>query len=275
MGTLPVESAASGRHCAGEDENGGATPSGVPDAEMPTLPPDRIPAHVALVMDGNGRWAEQRGLARSEGHRTALARMFEIVDGALAIGVTNLSVFAFSSENWQRSTDEVTGLLQCCKDGAQERIGEILTRGIRFRWCGLPEGMPDDLVESLHMLEAVTASGTAITCNLCFNYGGRADIVQAARTAMHQAQTGQLHAEDLDETTLGRFMLTAGLPDVDLLIRTGGEQRLSNFMLWQSAYAEIEFSPHLWPDYTRQHLWEAIDTYTHRNRRFGGSPIAQ
>jgi undecaprenyl diphosphate synthase len=223
-------------------------------------------------MDGNGRWAEHRGLARAEGHRTALARMFEIVDGALAIGVRWLSVFAFSSENWRRSPDEVRGLLDCCREGAAlERLGGILARDIRIRWCGLPEGMPADLVEALRGLEKATASGSAMTCTLCFNYGGRADIVQATRMAMEQARTGRLSPDELDEAALGRFMLTAEMPDVDLLIRSGGEQRLSNFMLWQSAYAEIVFLPQLWPDVTRRHLWDAVEAYARRERRFGAA----
>ena len=262
MGIIPVWSATSGQ------------PSGATGGETaPVVAPDRMPAHVAVVMDGNGRWAEQRGLARSEGHRTALARMFEIVDGALLAGVKWLTVFAFSSENWQRSPDEVNGLLECCREGAAlERIGEILARDIRIRWCGLPEGMPEDLVESLHALERATASGSAMTCTLCFNYGGRADIVRAARMAMDQARTGRLRPEELDEATLAGFMLTADLPDVDLLIRSGGEQRLSNFMLWLCAYAEIVFLPQLWPDVTREHLWAAIDAYARRERRFGAAP---
>ncbi|MBD0693581.1 di-trans,poly-cis-decaprenylcistransferase [Streptomyces sp. CBMA123] len=236
---------------------------------MPDLPRDRVPVHVAVVMDGNGRWAEQRGLARSEGHWTSQARIFETVDGALAMGVRWLTLFAFSSENWQRSEEEVRQLLDCCRGGANGMLGEVLERGIRFRWCGLPDGMPDDLIESLRELEAATASGTAITCTLCFNYGGRADIVRAARSAMREAQARRLEPADLDEATLSRYMLVPDMPDVDLLIRTGGEQRLSNFMLWQNAYAEIVFLPDLWPDVTRQHLWDAIATYGHRKRRFG------
>ncbi|MFE4874680.1 polyprenyl diphosphate synthase [Streptomyces sp. NPDC056682] len=241
-------------------------------SEPPLLLPDRIPTHVAVVMDGNGRWAEQRGLSRSEGHWTALARMFETVEAALTVGVKWLSVFAFSSENWQRSTDEVEGLLGCVTGMAGENADEIVKRGIRFRWCGSPEGLPGTLIDDLHELEKATASGTAINCTLCFNYGGRADIVQAARKAVEAARAGRLDPEDLNEAALARLMLAPDLPDVDLLIRSGGEQRLSNFMLWQCAYAEIAFLPDLWPDVTREHLWQAIADYARRERRFGGAP---
>lgn len=240
--------------------------------EMPVLAPDRIPAHVAVVMDGNGRWAERRGLPRSAGHWTALARIFEITDGALQIGVPWLTVFAFSSENWQRSTDEVTQLIDICRAGAGGTVSEVVARGIRFRWCGVPDGLPEDLIEALHELERLTAGGAIMTYTLCFNYGGRADILRAARSAIEHAQAGQLPPTELTEADLDRFMLTADLPDVDLLIRTGGEQRLSNFMLWPCAYAEIMFVPQLWPEFTRKHLWEAIESYAHRDRRFGEVP---
>ncbi|MFD7972684.1 polyprenyl diphosphate synthase [Streptomyces clavifer] len=240
--------------------------------EPPLLPPSRIPAHVAVVMDGNGRWAEQRGLSRSDGHWTALARMFETVDAALSVGVKWLSVFAFSSENWQRSTDEVEGLLGCISGMAGEHADEIVKRGIRFRWCGSPQGLPGALVEDLHRLEKATASGTAINCTLCCNYGGRSDIVRATQKAMEMAKAGHLDPQDLNEAALARLMLTRDLPDIDLLIRSGGEQRLSNFMLWQCAYAEITFLPDLWPDVTQELLWQAITDYARRDRRFGAAP---
>lgn len=246
--------------------------SGPLSAGRPERAPGRIPAHLAVVMDGNGRWAEQRGLPRFSGHEVAARRVFEVIDGALQMGVRYLSVFAFSTENWHRSREEVTELLTCLEESARRYIDGFIQRGVRFAWCGTSDGLSETLGASLRRLERATAGGTALTYTMCINYGGRADLTQAARAAAREVRAGRLRPEDIGEATLARFLLAGDLPDVDLLIRPGGERRLSNFLLWHCAYAELHFTEELWPDFTRQHLLRSLDVYAQRDRRFGTAP---
>ena len=240
--------------------------------EPPGRAPLPVPAHIALVMDGSGRWATHRDLPRTAGNKATAQNVFETIDGALSLGVPFLTVFLFSTENWRRSREETTGLLAYLEDVARRRVAEFVARGVRVRWCGSAEGLPASLVQALEHVEAATASDSAaLTYTICVNYGGRADLVHAARGLVRQALAGGLRPDDVDESLLATQLMAPRLPDVDLLIRTGGEQRLSNFMLWQCAYAELVFLPLLWPNFTRDDLRRAVDTYTRRERRFGAT----
>ncbi|MFN2488572.1 MAG: polyprenyl diphosphate synthase [Actinomycetota bacterium] len=215
--------------------------------------PDRLPRHVALIMDGNGRWAEARGLTRTRGHEAGERALFDVVEGALEAGVLYLSVYAFSTENWARPSDEVEFLLSFNRTLLRRRRGELDERGVRIRRIGRREGVPQEVLEEFDAAEALTAHNERMNLLVCFNYGGRAELEEAAEAGSIPAN---LYAPDA--------------PDVDLLIRTSGERRLSNFLLWQSAYAELYFTEVLWPDFDRHALFAALQDYAARERRFGG-----
>jgi undecaprenyl pyrophosphate synthase len=214
---------------------------------------ERIPRHVAIIMDGNGRWAEQRGLKRTKGHEAGERALFDVVEGALEAGIRYLSVYAFSTENWARPPDEVNFLLGFNRALLKQRRNDLDERGIRIRRIGRRGGVPDDVLEEFDGAEKLTAGNTKMDLLVCFNYGGRAEIEDAARLG---SIPENLYAPDL--------------PDVDLLIRTSGEMRLSNFLLWQAAYAELYFTDTLWPDFDRHALFVALEDYGRRARRFGG-----
>ncbi|MDP9232993.1 MAG: polyprenyl diphosphate synthase [Actinomycetota bacterium] len=213
----------------------------------------RVPAHVAIIMDGNGRWAEQRGLPRTKGHEAGERALFDVVEGALEVGVRYLSIFAFSTENWARPDDEVEFLLAFDRSRLRMRRDDLKTRGIRIRRIGRRDGVPDDVLEEFDAAEQATSANSRLDLLVCFNYGGRAELEDAAAAG---SLADHLYAPDA--------------PDVDLLIRTSGERRLSNFLLWQSAYAELYFTDTLWPDFKREGLFGAIKDYASRERRFGG-----
>ena len=217
------------------------------------VPDERVPTHVAIIMDGNGRWAEQRGLPRKNGHEAGERALYEIVLAALDFGVRYLSVYAFSTENWSRPEEEVRFLLNFNRDLLRQRRDEMKRRGVRMRRIGRRDPVPDEVLEEFDQAEALTRDGTRMDLSICFNYGGRAEIEDAAKAG---SIVENLYAPDI--------------PDVDLLIRTSGEYRLSNFLLWQSAYAELYFTETLWPDFDPTALAEAIKDYAGRERRFGG-----
>jgi undecaprenyl pyrophosphate synthase len=214
---------------------------------------DRLPQHVAIIMDGNGRWAEQRGLPRTKGHEEGERALFDVVEGALEVGLRYLSVFAFSTENWIRPPDEVEFLLEFNRTLLRARREALRTRGVRLRRIGRRGGVPDDVLSEFDEAERVTAGNSRLDLLVCFNYGGRAELEDAAA-----------------EGPIARNLYAPDAPDVDLLIRTSGERRLSNFLLWQSAYAELYFTETLWPDFKRQGLLQALQDYAARERRFGG-----
>jgi undecaprenyl diphosphate synthase len=216
-------------------------------------PAGRIPAHVAIIMDGNGRWAEQRGLPRTKGHEAGERALFDVVEGALEVGVRYLSIFAFSTENWARPPDEVEFLLAFDRSRLRMRRDELKTRGIRIRRIGRRDGVPNDVLQEFDEAERATSANSRLDLLVCFNYGGRAELEDAAAAG---PLADHLYAPDA--------------PDVDLLIRTSGERRLSNFLLWQCAYAELYFTDTLWPDFKREGLFGAIQDYASRERRFGG-----
>lgn len=229
------------------------------------------PRHVAIVMDGNGRWAKERGLPRTEGHARGEASLLDVIHGALEIGVTCLSAYAFSTENWKRSPDEVRWLMGFNRDVIHRRRDELNALGVRIRWAGRRPKLWKSVIDELEVAERMSAGNEALTLQFCVNYGGRAEIVDAAREVARLARAGRLDPDKLTEKSFARYLDEPDLPDVDLFVRSSGEQRTSNFLLWQSAYAELVFLDRLWPDFDRRDLWHAIELYASRDRRFGGA----
>ena len=243
-------------------------PSG---ATPPDIPARLIPQHVAMVMDGNGRWANQRGLPRTKGHEAGEAQLIDVIAGAIEIGVPNLSAYMFSTENWRRSPDEVRFLMGFNRDVIRRRVDLLHSWGVRCRWNGERPRLWRSVQRELQRAEELTAGNTVMTLQMCVNYGGRAEIANAARRIAEQVQRGELKPSRIDEKTIARNLTWPDMPDVDLFVRSSGEQRTSNFLVWQSAYAEMVFLDTLWPDFDRTHLWQAIQTYAERDRRFGGA----
>ena len=243
-------------------------PSG---AQPPDLPRELVPRHVAIVMDGNGRWAKQRGLPRTKGHEAGEAALLDVIHGAIEIGVPTVSAYAFSTENWKRSPDEVRFLMGFNREVIRRRRDELDAMGVRVRWAGRRRRLWRSVIDELEEAERRTAANTTLTLQFCVNYGGRAEIADAAAGIARDVAAGLLDPAKVDERTVARYLDEPGLPDVDLFLRSSGEQRTSNFLLWQSAYAELVFLDVLWPDVDRRHLWQAIETYARRDRRYGGA----
>uniref|UniRef100_UPI0003639795 isoprenyl transferase n=1 Tax=Nocardiopsis salina TaxID=245836 RepID=UPI0003639795 len=229
-------------------------PSG---ARPPELPSDLVPRHVAVVMDGNGRWAKQRGLARTEGHKAGESSLFDVVEGAVELGVPYLSAYAFSTENWKRSPDEVRFLMGFNRDVIRRRRDELHAMGVRVVWSGRPGRLWKSVISELQDAEEMTKDNTGLTLQFCVNYGGRAEVVDSARALARRVAAGELSPEKITEDAIARNLYAPGVPDVDLFLRSSGEQRTSNFLLWQSAYAEFVFLDQLWPDFDRRDLWRA------------------
>lgn len=235
----------------------------------PKIPKDKIPHHVALVMDGNGRWAKARGLPRTKGHEKGEAALFDVVEGAIEIGVKELSAFAFSTENWRRSPEEVKFLMGFNRDVIRRRRDEMHRMGVRVRWVGRPQKLWKSVIDELEEAEELTAKNKVMTLNMCVNYGGRAEIADAAQKIADEVSRKRLKPTQVNEKLFAKYLDEPRMSDVDLFLRSSGEQRTSNFLIWQSAYAEMVFMDVLWPDVTRQTLWKAIEIYAERNRRFG------
>ena len=229
-----------------------------------------VPQHVAIVMDGNGRWANARGLTRVEGHRAGEAALMDVIEGAIQAGVKYLTVFAFSTENWKRSPDEVKFLMNYNREVLRRRRDELDGWNVRIKWAGRRPKLWPTVIDELLIAEKQTAKNKGLTFTMCVNYGSRIEIVDAINQIVEEAQSGKLNGA-MTEKKLQKYLLTKDLPDVDLFIRSSGETRISNFLLWQSAYAEFVFLDVLWPDFSRKDLWEAISQYSKRNRRFGGA----
>jgi undecaprenyl diphosphate synthase len=241
---------------------------------MPALPPEldasRMPAHVAIVMDGNGRWAQQRGLKRTEGHAAGEEALFDTVDGALDIGLQWLTVYAFSTENWRRPLDEVRFLMAFNERLLMARRDELNGKGVRVRFIGRRGGrVPGRVLRRIEETEALTARNRRLTLTFAFNYGGRAELVDAVRAIAQAAKDGGQDPGRIDERTIRRHLYAPDMPDPDLLVRTSGEHRISNYLLWELAYSELHFTDVLWPDFRRKHLFRAIDEFHSRERRFG------
>ncbi len=243
-------------------------PSG---ARAPQIPADLVPKHVALVMDGNGRWAEQRGLPRTEGHRRGEAVLLDVVCGCIEVGVQWLSAYAFSTENWRRSPEEVRFLMGFNRDVIRRRRDEMHAMGVRVRWAGRRPRLWSSVIRELETAEELTADNNVMTLTMCVNYGGRAEIADAAREVARRVARGEIDPERVDERVLARYLDEPDMPDVDLFLRPSGEQRISNFLIWQAAYAELVFQDVLFPDLDRRDLWRACEVYAARNRRFGGA----
>jgi undecaprenyl diphosphate synthase len=227
---------------------------------------DRLPRHVAVIMDGNGRWAAQRHLPRVEGHRAGIDSVRDIVESSARIGIPVLTLYAFSVENWKRPMAEVSTLMSLLKRYLRLELNTLLANNIRFKVIGRFEELAADVQTELKAAEDRTAANTGMQFNIALNYGGRAEIVEAARRML----AARIDPDALDEARFAGFLYTAGQPDPDLLIRTSGEMRVSNFLLWQIAYAEIWVTDTLWPDFRNRHLLEAIIDYQKRDRRYGG-----
>jgi trans,polycis-polyprenyl diphosphate synthase len=240
-------------------------------ARPPAIPPEFVPRHVALVMDGNGRWAKQRGLPRTEGHKRGEGALFDVIMGAIELGIPYLSAYAFSTENWRRSPDEVRFLMGFNRDVIRRRRDQLHEMGVRVVWAGRRPRLWRSVISELEDAERLTAGNSVLTLQFCVNYGGRAEIADAAAAIAADAVAGRLRPDRIDEKVFARYLDEPALPDVDLFIRSSGEQRLSNFLIWQSAYAELVFLDTLFPDFDRRHLWQACEIYASRDRRYGGA----
>jgi len=231
---------------------------------------DKIPRHIAVIMDGNGRWAHERGLPRMEGHRRGSESVRACTAGCLEAGVPYLTLYAFSKENWQRPPDEVKSLMNLLDRFLAERIAEIMERNIRLQAIGHLQDLPDKARKRLDDAIARSAGNTALTLTLALSYSARTEITDAARSLARDVQAGKIQPADIDEEALSARLYTAGQPDPDLLIRTSGEMRISNFLLWQISYAEIVVTAKLWPEFTKEDLFAAMREYAGRHRRYGG-----
>lgn len=230
----------------------------------------KVPRHVAIIMDGNGRWASQKGWPRLVGHRKGAERVKEIVRAAPEMGVEWLTVYAFSTENWKRSTEEVLGLMDLFRRYIEREADGLSAEGVRMRFIGDRSRLKAPLQNLMAGIEERTKLNTRLNLTVAINYGGRDELIRATRAMMKRACDGSLDPDTLGEDEIGAMLDTAALPDPDLVIRTSGETRVSNFLLWQAAYAEYEFTPILWPDFTPEVLGQIIDKFQGRDRRFGG-----
>jgi undecaprenyl diphosphate synthase len=235
-----------------------------------------VPRHVAIIMDGNGRWAEERHRPRLFGHRAGVDSVREIVECARTLGIDFLTLYAFSTENWNRPEGEVSGLMGLLKNYLQAELTTMLRNGVRLQCIGLLQSLPDDVLDILQRTIEETRACTGMTLNLALNYGGRSELLSAMKEIARQCQEGSLDWQSLTESTINDHLFTAGQPDPDFLIRTGGENRLSNFLLWQVSYAELYFTETKWPDFRKEQFLKAIESFSRRQRRFGktGAQIA-
>lgn len=257
------------------------TPPPHPSGERPPAIDARfVPRHVAVVMDGNGRWANQRGLPRTEGHRAGEAALLDVVAGAVELGIGHLSAYAFSTENWKRSPEEVRFLMGFSRDVLRRQRDTLHSWNVRIRWNGRAPRLWTSVINELRAAEELTRDNTGTTLHMCVNYGSRAEIQDGVQAIAAEVAAGRMRPGDITEDTITRYLdrgFRAGqrdidvTPDVDLFLRTSGEQRLSNYLLWQSAYAELLFLDELWPDVDRRTLYAAVETYARRDRRYGGA----
>ena len=250
------------------------SPQADPVSRLPDVPPERIPRHIAVIMDGNGRWAAERNLDRIRGHEAGVESIRAILEEAGLLGIEALTIYSFSVDNWKRPRAEVEALMTLALRSLASERDRFIEHNIRFRPIGRREGLPDPVLEALDAMVLATARCTGPTLCVAMNYGARSEIVDAAQALAHDAADGVIRPEDIDETVFANRLMTAGLPDPDLLIRTSGERRLSNFLLWQISYAEIHVTDILWPDFRAADLHAAIRDYASRHRRFGAVEAA-
>lgn len=230
----------------------------------------KIPQHVAIILDGNGRWAKSRHMPRNYGHKAGADNLERVIEDAWDLGIKYLTVYAFSTENWKRSVEEVTGIMTILRDFLKRSIDKANKNNMKVCIIGERSRLDDDIIQAIDELEEATRDNTGIQFNVALNYGGRDEITRATRRIAEKLQSGELSIQDITEDTITESLDTAGIPDPDLLIRTSGEIRISNFLPWQIAYSEFYFCDTLWPDFDREELVKAIDYYNGRDRRFGG-----
>ena len=238
---------------------------------MSKKPAIEIPHHVAVVMDGNGRWAKDRGLPRTAGHEAGEKALFDVVEGAIEFGVKELSAYAFSTENWKRSPEEVRFLMNFNRDVLRRRRDQMNEMGVKIQWIGRPKRLWSSVIKELEEAQELTKKNKVLTLNMCVNYGGRSEIVDAATELARDVKRGKVKADSINEKTLEKYLYSPKMRDVDMFLRSSGEQRTSNFLPWQSSYAEFVFMDVLWPDMTPKLLWKAIEIYSERERRFGSA----
>ena len=243
-------------------------PSG---AKPPDIPAKFVPRHVALVMDGDGRWAKNRGLPRTEGHKEGESSLLDVIMGAIELGIPYLSAYAFSTENWRRSPDEVRFLMGFNRDVIHRRRDQFVEMGVRVRWAGRRPRLWRSVIQELAVAERMSRHNDLITLQFCVNYGGRAELADAFAAMARDVQAGVLKPDKISERTVHRYLYCPDVPDVDMVLRSSGEQRLSNYLIWQAAYAEYVSLDTLWPDFDRRHLWAACEEYASRQRRFGSA----
>ena len=231
---------------------------------------EHLPRHIAIIMDGNGRWAKKRGLPRNVGHKEGSKNLKKIVAFCSKLGLNYLTVYAFSTENWKRPKSEVEGLMSLLLEYLRNAETELGGENIRIRVSGDLKGLPEEIQKEVARVTKVTQKNTGMTLNIALNYGGKDDILQAVREIVRDVQAGRLDSRHIDEQSLSMRLYTAGMPDPELIIRTSGENRMSNFLLWQAAYSEFWYTDDLWPDFKEEHIVEAIREFQKRNRRFGG-----
>lgn len=228
-----------------------------------------VPAHIAIVMDGNGRWAKDRGLPRTAGHEAGEKVLFDLVEAAIGFGVKEISAYAFSTENWKRTPEEVKFLMGYSRETLRRRRDRLNELDVKVQWVGRPQRLWKSVVSELEEAQEMTKRNKTLTLNMCVNYGGRAEIVDAAAELARDVKRGKIKADSITEKTFEKYLYSPKMGDVDLFLRSSGEQRTSNFLPWQSAYAEFVFMDVLWPDMTPKLLWKAIEEYSSRDRRFG------
>jgi undecaprenyl diphosphate synthase len=244
----------------------------IADRKAPSF--ESVPRHIAIVMDGNGRWANQRGLTRTQGHKAGEAALLEVVAGAIEAGVTHITAYAFSTENWKRSPEEVRFLMGYNKDVLRRRRDLLNEWNVRVRWAGRAPKLWPSVISELQEAEALTSKNKGLTLTMAVNYGGRQELIDAVNKVALKVAQGKIKPGAVTEKALAKELYVPELPDVDLFLRSSGEKRASNFLPWQSTYAEYLFMDQLWPDFTRETLWEAISQYQLRQRRFGAAEDA-
>ncbi|BCB84401.1 isoprenyl transferase [Phytohabitans suffuscus] len=246
-------------------------------ARPPALPRESLPRHIAIVMDGNGRWAKERGLTRTKGHEQGEHSLFDTIEGAIELGIPYLSAYAFSTENWRRSPEEIRFLMGFNRDVIRRRRDQLVDLGVRVVWSGRAGRLWKSVISELVTAEDMSRGNSTLTLQFCVNYGGQAEIADAAAAIARDVAAGKVSPDKVNEKMIARYLYHPEVPEVDLFLRPSGEQRTSNFLLWQSAYAEMVFLDTLWPDFDRRHLWYACELYAQRDRRFGGAlpnPVA-
>ncbi|KFI74784.1 isoprenyl transferase [Bifidobacterium mongoliense] len=237
---------------------------------IPQFPKGKVPRHIGVIMDGNGRWAQQRGLVRTQGHQAAEPVVFDIIAGAIEAGVRYLSLYTFSTENWRRSPSEVRFLMGFSRDIIRRRVAQMDAWGVRVRWAGRRPKLWKSVIDELESAMERTKHNTVIDVVFCINYGGRAELADAAAAIANEVRDGKVSGDRVTEKMIADHLYNPDIPNCDLVIRTSGERRVSNFLSWEAAYAELDFVPELFPDCGRTVLWRSIDDYVHRDRRFGG-----